>query len=140
MRTKEYQNKDKSILYAVCIGVLISVTVMLIGVIVTSLLVANETVSSNTTSYWVMGISLVSSMIGSAVAIGIAKRQLAIVGISTSMAFMLILISLTAIFYGGQYSGVPATLLLILCGGISSVIIKSKKIVKQKTRRKNVKL
>ena len=140
MGKKEYQNKERSILSAVCIGVLISISVMLIGVFIVSLLILNETVTNSTTGYLVMADILISTMVGSIGAIGVAKRKLAIVALCSSLIYMLSLISLTAVFYDGQYSGVPATLLLVMCGGISSVLVESKRNARQKMRHKKIKL
>ncbi len=140
MATKEYHKKEKSILFAVCIGVSISILVTLVGVFIMSLLISNETVSNDTIGYFVLIVTLISSMLGGVSAIAIAKRKFVIVCLSTLIAFALALISVTAMFYGGQYSGVPVTLLIIFCGGICSVMIASKMIGRQKIHRKKVKL
>lgn len=139
MSKKEYRN-TMSIPAAVGVGTVISTIVMLIGAIVITLLVSNELISDQSMDYGVLALTMLSAILGCSVSNVVAKRRLLIVSVCTAVTFLLVLISITAIFYGGQYSAIPVTALVILGGGVSSVLIIGKTIYKTKTNYKRAKL
>ena len=139
MSKKEYRN-TMSIPAAVGVGTVISTIVMLIGAIVIALLISNELISDQSMDYGVLALTMLSAILGCSVSNVVAKRRLLIVSVCTAVTFLLVLISITAIFYGGQYSAIPVTALVILGGGVSSVLIIGKTIYKTKTNYKRAKL
>ena len=140
MGKNEYRNETASIPAAVFLGTVVSTAVTLIGAVVVAALISNAIISDNSIGYSVLLLALVSAFLGCSASILIARRRLLIVSICTAIVFLLVLLSVTAIFYGGQYSGIPATVLVILGGGISSVLLIGKIIYKTKTNSKRVKL
>lgn len=76
--------------------------------------------------YGAMGILLVSAVIGAAVAKGKIKRRLVMAALLTGLCYYFCLLSMTALFFGGQYSGMGVTGLLILGGsGTAALMGKS---------------
>lgn len=139
MSKKEYRN-TMSIPAAVGVGTVISTIVMLIGAIVITLLISNELISDQSMDYGVLALTMLSAILGCSVSNVVAKRRLLIVSVCTAVTFLLVLISITAIFYGGQYSAIPVMAQVILGGGVSSVLIIGKTIYKTKTNYKRAKL
>lgn len=79
-------------------------------------MIHREVLRQQSIGYGVMGILLVSVVIGSAVAKRKIKRRLAAAALLTGLCYYFCLLSITALFFGGQYSGMGVTGLLILGG------------------------
>lgn len=140
MGKKEYGNMEKSIPAAIGIGALISLLTMIIGTAVMTLLLANQTIEENTVGYGVLLVIILSVVIGSTVSILLARSRVLIVSLCTALTFALVLLAMTAMFFGGQYSGVPVTLLVMAGSAISVALIAGKYINKPKPYRKKSKL
>ena len=140
MSKKEYQKAAVSIPAAVTIGTVTSLAVMLVGAVAVSLLIANETINSDSVGYGILVVTLISSMVGNALSLLLAQKKLLVVSLCTSGAFGIVLLSITALFFGGQYSGVPVTFLVIFGGGAGTILMTWKLIIKTKSYHRKVKL
>lgn len=63
-----------------------------------------------------MVLLIVSSFAGAMISFGRIKRQRMLVCIVSGVIYFAILMSITALFFGGQYSAVGTTALLVLAG------------------------
>lgn len=140
MSKKDYQKNGKSAVAAVSIGAVISIVLMLIGTMIIALLVMNETMTEKAIGYGVLAVTLIATFTGAYVALTIYKKKYLITSMSVSIVFALILLSLTALFFDGQFNGVPATLLVIICGGVSAMLVAGKGRHRTKQHRKKLKL
>lgn len=140
MGKKDYKSKDISLPFAVCAGTGVGVLVMVIGVFLITLLIHNETIESNSIGYFVLADTFISAMLGCITSIIIAKRKMLIISLLTSIAIMVVFVSITALFFGGQFSGVPVTFVVIIGAGISAALILYKVIGRPKTYHRKVKL
>ncbi len=70
----------------------------------------------NAIGYFAMVILLGASFAGAMVAAGKIKRRRLLVCLLSGTVYFCILLSMTALFFGGQYSGVGVTGLMVLCG------------------------
>lgn len=77
--------------------------------------------------YWVMGILLISAFTGAMVAVGSIKRQKLMVCALSALIYYGCLLSTTALLFGGQYQGMGATALMVLCGGALAAMLCSRK-------------
>lgn len=136
MPKKEYQKKEKNTAAAVLTGVGVSIVVTFVGTLAIALLVMKETISDQSIGYCVLGLTLAASMVGSITTTQILKSKLLIVSLATSVTFALVLLSVTAMFFGGEYRGVAITLPVIIGGGISAVLFSWKKINRPKAYHK----
>ncbi len=140
MNKKDYQKNGKSAVAAVSIGGVISVVLMLIGTMIITLLVMNETITEEAIGYGVLAVTLIATYTGAYASLTIYKKKYLITSMSVSIVFALILLSLTALFFDGQFTGVPATLLVIICGGVSAMLVAGKGRHQTKPHRKKLKL
>lgn len=97
-------------------GALVSVTVTLTGAAIAAKLIDREVLTWSQSGYAVLMILLLSAWMGATVSAGKIKRRRIAVCLGSGMMYMLILMCITALFFGGRYSGVGETALLILCG------------------------
>ena len=103
-------------------GLLTSVVITLTGCLLAAYLINREILSWNHSGYGVMVILLLSAWAGAAVTAGKIKRRRAVMCLGAGIAYFLMLIAMTALFFGGHYSGVGETGLMIFCGSMLGVL------------------
>ena len=111
------------------VGTLSAVAMTLAGCLVVSYLVDRQWLVWDSIGYAVLVILLLSAWTAAALASGMVKRQRLMVCLMAGGCYLLSLLAATALFFGGRYSGVGETGLLILCGSLLGVFTP--------TRRKN---
>ena len=105
------------------LGALFSVGATLVLTAVLAKLVEGETIPQEKIGYGIMAILVLSAFTGSMAAFGRIKRQrLLVCGLSGAIYFA-VLMSMTALFFGGQYSAVGTTALLILLGSAAAALL-----------------
>lgn len=70
---------------------------------------------------FVMFILLTTSFIGCCVAIRMIKRRVLLVTVVFEIVYAVLMISITALFFGGMYDGIFPGVLLIICGSTLSM-------------------
>lgn len=86
-------------------------------------LIHREYLPQNAVGYGRMVILLTASALGAAYAFGRVKRQRIAVSAYTSGVYFLMLLGMTALFFGGQYTGMGVTLLMVLAGTGSVLLL-----------------
>lgn len=99
-----------------------SLGITLLGAAVLAILVDKEFLEENKIGYGVMMILLIASYVGAIIAWRKIKHQRLVVCLSAGGIYFAILLSITALFFGGQYSAVGETALLVLCGSVLAVL------------------
>ena len=105
-------------------GVVAAIAVMLVGTLVTALMIDREILRWAHSGYAVMATLILSSWIGAAVAAGKVKRRRLLICESTGGIYFVVLLVMTGLFFGGRFSGVGETGMLILCGSTLGVLMK----------------
>ena len=118
---KKVTGTSSSIPVGLAWGTFSSTAMTLAGAGIAAKLINGEIISWDQAGYAVLTILLISSWIGAMVAAGKIKRRRMVVCLASGVAYMMILLCATALFFGGKYSGVGETALLILCGSIVAV-------------------
>lgn len=104
-------------------GVGLGVVWTLIAAVVLAKLIDREVIKETAMGYGTVIILITASFIGAYTARKRIKRQKAMVcGLAGSL-YYLILLSITALFFGGQYTGMGVTGLLVLAGCTAAMII-----------------
>lgn len=135
---KKVTGKASSVPAGVTIGVCMSLAVMLVGAAVLAWLVASESVGEEMIGYGVMIILFAASVSGSWLSSMKIKRLRVQVSLITGGIYYLILLAITALFFGGRYHGMGVTGILVMLGsGTASILgLKGKNGRKVKTRKK----
>lgn len=94
-------------------------------------LVLNEKLAEVWIGYGATATILVSSWIGALISAATIKRRWAMICGVNGVIYFLALLSITALFFGGQYEGMGVTLLLVLCGTGVAVLMGAKRGVGQ---------
>lgn len=97
-------------------GGICSLLITLACAAVLAWMVAEERMPETGIGYGVMILLLLASFAGAMVSWGKIKRQRMLVCVLSGAIYFGILLAITALFFGGQYSAVGVTGLLVLCG------------------------
>lgn len=98
------------------IGVCISLGMTLILSAVLAKLISIEKVEWESVGYWIIAILLTASVIGSKATCLMVKRRKVVSCLIAGVLYWLGLLIIAALFYGGQYTGIGVTGMMILCG------------------------
>lgn len=125
-------------------GILIGGICALAGTLVLSAALAKlvdmEIIPQDKIGYGIMALLLLCAFFGANAACGRIKRQYLIVCAISAVVYFATLICITALFFGGQYSGVGVTAILVLCGSLLAAFARSGKgegRKRRKTRARN---
>ena len=94
-----------------------------------------ERLPEDAVGYGAMVILLTASFAGAILAQRKVKRKRLQVSLITAAAYYLTLLSMTALFFGGQYAGMGVTALVILAGSGVAILIGMKEPGRKKGRR-----
>ena len=77
--------------------------------------------------YCAMVILIVAPFTGTCIAQNRIKRQRLVVSVISGSLYFLMLMGMTALFFGGQYEAVGVTLLLVFCGTALTLLARERK-------------
>lgn len=103
-------------------GGLCSLVVTVVCAAFLAWLVSEEKVPEQGIGYGVMVLLILASFLGSMVSWSKIRRQRMVVCLLSGVVFFGMLLGITALFFGGQYSAVGVTALLVLCGNGLAVL------------------
>lgn len=120
------------------LGAIISIVWTILGAMGLAKMIDNETLGENMVGYGAVIILISAAFIGALVADRrIKHRHILVCGISAGIYYLLLL-SITALFFGGQYKGMGVTGLLVLAGSTAALLLgKGKGSGKKKKSYKN---
>ena len=98
------------------IGALWSAAVTLALAAILAKLVENEVMPEESIGYGVMVILVLASFLGAMVTVNKVKHQRLMMCLASGAVYFGILLATTALFFGGQYTAVGETALMIVCG------------------------
>ena len=101
-------------------GVSVSLVITIAGIWLLACLVSGERLLWENIGYGIMLVLLAASVSGAAIASAKIKRQRLLVCNLSGVLYLLTLLGITALFFGGQYEAVGVTSLLIM-GGSAAV-------------------
>ena len=99
-------------------------TLLLTGIL--AILVEREVVEERNIGYGIMVILIVTSYISAMTAWNKIKHRRMMICLLSGIVYCVILLSITARFFGGQYGSVWETMLLIFCGSMLAVLLGGK--------------
>ncbi len=119
MSTKRKAELPEKILpIGIALGTVAALIVTMLGAALLSWLISTEKIAQQGMGYGVMIIIFLASAAGAAIAVRLVGRQRMIVCLVVAAAYFLLLLSVTALFFDGQYQGVGVTGLLMLGGSL----------------------
>ena len=123
MGTYKLTAKAMTIPAGLVLGVATALAVTGIGAGVGAWAVLRGMISEKVIGYLVMAILLLSSAAGAAVAAGTIQRLRGQMCLAAGGGYLLSLLAVTAVFFGGQYRGMGVTALMVLCGSVLVILL-----------------
>jgi len=134
------QNRRKgtavSVPTGIGMGVCLGLMLILAGSAVLAKLLDLEILDWRTAGYWIMGMLLVSSFVSATAAYRKTKRKRLQMCLLTGCVLWLVLMGITALFFGGQYDGIGVTGGLVLAGSGCAALVGAR----PQKRRKAIKI
>ena len=103
-------------------GTALSLGITLLLAALAAWLVLEEVIEETHIGYCVMVILMAASFLGALTACGRIKRQRLLVCMLSGSVYFLLLMSITALFFGGQYEAVGVTGILVFGGSMLAVL------------------
>lgn len=125
MATQKITGKASSVPVGLFYGAITSMGTTLLIAGILAKLIDGEAMAWENIGYGIMLLLLLASFLGANVASGKIKRQHLLICLMSGMTYMAILLSITALFFGGQYDGIWVTLLLVLGGSLSAALLRT---------------
>lgn len=123
--SKKHTGRASSMPNGLLTGVAVSLGAIFVGAAVTAKLMDMEKLDESAVGYAVMAILLLASFLGSYVSGKRIKRQYLLVSGLSGAICIAVLLSITALFFGGQYEAVGVTVLLVLCGSMLAMLMET---------------
>ena len=139
-KNKTTTGKSYRMSVGILIGVAVCVVVTLVIAFILAWLISAEKMSENAIGYGAMAALLLSAALGALAAssrIGRLRTQVCLI---TGGIYYLVLLSMTALFFGGQYQGMGvAAIFVILGSGLTALLgIREKKTRKSKIKKRAI--
>ena len=119
---RKRSEKHPSLAGGLAIGSTISLAITLIGCGILAKLIETETLSETAVGYGALMVILLASWLGSGASCRKIGRKRLMISACTGGIYSMILLSIHALFFEGPYVGIGATILLILCGNLLTVL------------------
>lgn len=120
---RKHTGRAMSLPAGLAVGAAGSLAMTIILTAVLAKLVEAETMPVENIGYGIMALLVISSFAGAMIAFGRIKRQrLMVCGVS-GVIYFAVLMSITALFFGGQYSAVGVTALMVLAGSAVAALL-----------------
>lgn len=138
MRNQKPIGRAVSMPKGLTLGGIASLGITMAGAAVIAKLLETERVGESMVGYAVMVLLLGSSFAGTWISQHRIKRRLLLVSLLSGGIYFALLLSITALFFGGQYEAVGVTGLLILGGSGTALLLagRSGRGVERKKRRR----
>lgn len=136
MKAKQNENSLGSVFGNAIVGAVISMVVTLALTAVGATLVVSEVVAVTRVKYYVILVLLASAMIGTAASAKKSDRKLYI-GLIAGVLYFLLLLSVTAVFFEGQYHGIGVSVITVISGCVAAVLLgfrEGKRVNKRRRR------
>ena len=123
MGTYKLTAKAMTIPAGLALGVGTALAVTGIGAGAGAWAVLRGMIAEGAIGYLAMAVLLLSSASGAAVAAGTIQRLRGQMCLAASGGYLLSLLAVTAVFFGGRYRGMGVTALMVLCGSVLVILL-----------------
>lgn len=126
MTERKLTGRATSIPQGLALGALISIAITILVTAMGAHMIASEIMPQEQIGYCSIAAILLSTVSGGMIATGRIKRRRLMVCMLSGLCYFCILLSMTALFFGGQYDGIGVTLLIIILGSLVSALITNR--------------
>lgn len=129
---------SNSMMKSVTMGSTVSVVVTMIIVAVFAALISTETITPAWADYCALAALLLSATLGSVTAVRSATEKQLYMSLAVGGVYLIVLLAMTALLFGGQYRGVGVSAFVVFSGAILAVLIGQRRGKRSKSRRSKI--
>lgn len=107
--------KERPMHGGILTGLVMSMGTTMICAGILAWMIVSERISEGAVGYGTLVIILTAAAVGAWISSRSAKQNMMLVCLLSAIAYFVVLLSCTALFFGGQYQGVGVTCLCIFC-------------------------
>lgn len=115
---RKLTGKGTSIPLGIGLGILLSLVITLLGAVVVAFLLVSEKIGVSAIGWAAMLLLGLGALGGSSLGAGLAKVSRLPVCMAVGGGYFLVLLMITALFFGGQYQGITAMLISAMTGSL----------------------
>lgn len=115
--------RTKSIPEGLTIGGIISLGITLAGTALLATLIDRQIMDMEQVGYGILVMLLIGAFLGALASYRSIRRRRLLVCLASGGVYLGLLLCITALFFGGQYSGVGTTAVLILAGSAAAALM-----------------
>jgi len=115
-KKRNVKESGSSIPKAIGLSLIISAIITVLGTVAGAYLIQKEMIQQENIRIVVTAVLTLSSAAGACTAMYAAKRMKLQTSILSGVSYFLLLLSMTALFFGGQYDGIMVAALAIMAG------------------------
>lgn len=120
--SKKATGRAKTIPGGLAVGTAVFFIIIVLCGIVIAKIIERQIVAENNSGYLIAAAMIISSYAGCEIAIKQCKRRLILVAILSGVVYTISLLSITALFFGGEYEAIFPTTSLIFCGCVTVIL------------------
>ncbi len=122
-QTRKAVTKGASLPGGLLLGGGASLITTLILSVIGGKMVDGGVLSQNSMGYVAMAVIFIAAFTGSVIAMNRMKEKRLMVSTLSAGVYYLLLLGMTALFFGGQYKGLGVTALLVLAGAVAPALL-----------------
>ena len=120
---RKFQGGRAFIPAGIAIGTGVSALLSLVGAAIIAWLVNGESLSTEHTGVAAMLVNFLSGAAGAWTSILLIKKRKLLVSLATGGCYLALLLSVTAMFFGGQFEGAWKGILAVLVGSLAASLL-----------------
>lgn len=105
------------------IGAAVSIVTTVLVSAISAHLISSELLAQENIGYCAIAALVCSTILGAWMAVARIKRQKFAVSLLSGLIYYLVLLSVTALFFGGQYRGMGVTLIIVALASVAAALI-----------------
>ncbi len=123
MGERKLTGRAVSMPQGLAMGALVSLVMTILVTALGAHMIASEIIPQERIGYCSIAAILISTISGGITAAAKIKRRRLMTCALSGMCYFLILLSATALFFGGQYEGIGVTLLVVILGSFAAALL-----------------
>lgn len=123
MTLKKRRAQNESMIQRIAKGLAASIVLVLIGCAISAALINGECVPLEIDRYCVVIIHVVGGCLGCWIAVQNVEEPKWLAGLLFVLAYMIALLSVTALFFDGKYEGIGPVCAMISAGGVCGFLL-----------------
>lgn len=124
--TRKPTGRTRSMPVGLTLGAAVALALTLTLSLIGAKLIDMGKIKEQQIGYLAMGILMLSAFLGALVACGAIRRRKGMVCALSALIYYCLLLSITALFFGGQYQGMGVTALVVLCGDALALLLTTR--------------